>query len=223
MKKFVIATVLLTSIVVVALFVKRNENEQNTHKEKFPDESLQAETLQALDQAQEALGGAKKAIEAMPVSKPTASATIATDNSPASEEEGMVLTEEQMIKLESYFEKVEKDWSDRMNQLLTRELGLEPKVVEEYWKMREGYEQDKLDAFEDFHEEMIEKYGENYTYRPSDEEQMFSAKVRERYDQALMKLIGADAYARYLEARDQYNRELSEVEDKDLGFIKVDF
>jgi len=139
------------------------------------------------------------------------------------EEEGMDLTEDQMIKLEAYFEKVEKDWSDKMNQLFVKELGLEAKVLQEYWKMREGYEQDKLDAFEEFHEEMIEKYGDSYTYKPSEEEQLFSAKVRQRYDQALVKLIGEDAYSKYLEARDQYNRELSEVEDKDLGFIKVDF
>lgn len=216
MKKFVVATFALTLIVVIGLLVKRN----SISKEAFPDAAIQAKADQALKQAEQALTGAP----VIPAATEAADTPVVANTPTApEEEEGMVLTEEQMLKLEAYFEKVEKDWSERINQLMVRELELEPKVVEEYYKMREGFEQDKLDAFEDFHEEMIEKYGENYTYRPSEEEQMFSAKVRERYDQALVKLIGQDNYVRYLEMRDQFNRELAEVDDKDLGFIKIDF
>ncbi len=217
MKKFVVATCVLTLIVVIGLLVKRNSTLSAPQTDITAEETLQEETKQALEEAKQALGDVPKITATATPAEPEATGT------PEYEEEGMVLTEEQMIKLETHFEKVEKDWSDRINQLMGRELGLAPKVIEEYWKMRKGYEQDKLDAFEDFHEEMIEKYGENYSYRPSEEEQMFSAKVRERYDQALVKLIGQDAYVRYLEVRDQFNRELSEVDDKDLGFIKVDF
>ncbi len=211
MKKFAIATSVLSLIVVIGLLVKRNQNPSDLNKKSV--ESVQEEAKIALDQAQTAMGK---------IATPTVDtqSKVETD---IEEEEGMVLTEDQMIKLEAYFEKVEKDWSDKMNQLFVRELGLDAKVLQDYWKMREGYEQDKLDAFEEFHEEMIEKYGDNYTYKPSEEEQLFSAKVRQRYDQALLKLIGDEAYSRYLEVRDQYNRELSEVNDKDLGFIKVDF
>lgn len=216
MKKFVIATTALTLVVVVGLLIKRNENGE-IQPRVFPDEALKGEAKVALDKAKQALGSDEKN-EAN--SKPQTQVDI---EPVTAEEEGMVLTEDQMIKLEAYFEKVEKDWSDKMNQLFVKELGLEAKVLQEYWKMREGYEQDKLDAFEEFHEEMIEKYGDSYTYKPSEEEQLFSAKVRQRYDQALVKLIGEDAYSKYLEVRDQYNRELSEVDDKDLGFIKVDF
>ena len=216
MKKFAIATSVLTLVVVIGLLIKRNENSDVMPK-TFPNESLKGEAEVALNKAKQALGGDFK-------NDTNDAKTSQVDIEPVTpEEEGMVLTEDQMIKLEAYFEKVEKDWSDKMNQLFVKELGLEAKVLQEYWKMREGYEQDKLDAFEEFHEEMIEKYGDSYTYKPSEEEQLFSAKVRQRYDQALVKLIGEDAYSKYLEARDQYNRELSEVEDKDLGFIKVDF
>ena len=218
MKKFAIATSILTLVVVVGLLIKRNENNE-IHPKTFPDDSLSKEAKTALDKAKQALGSdTKNDVNTVTPSKDQVDIEPVT-----AEEEGMVLTEDQMIKLEAYFEKVEKDWSDKMNQLFVKELGLEAKVLQEYWKMREGYEQDKLDAFEEFHEEMIEKYGDSYTYKPSEEEQLFSAKVRQRYDQALVKLIGEDAYSKYLEVKDQYNRELSEVEDKDLGFIKVDF
>lgn len=214
MKKFVIATSVLTLIVVVALLVKRNSVEELEPMSQA--QTLEPEAREAIEAAQTALG------------KPSATTTSndsenGEELSVPPEEEGMLLTEEQMLKLEAHFEKVEKDWSDRMNQLFNKDLGLDPKMLQEYYKMREGYEQDKLDAFEDFHEEMIEKYGENYSYKPSEEEKMFTAKVRERYEQALIKLIGEQAYIRYTETRDQYNRELAEVEDKDLGFIKIDF
>tara|TARA_R110000868_G_scaffold132381_9_gene343353 strand:- start:6396 stop:7031 length:636 start_codon:yes stop_codon:yes gene_type:complete len=211
MKKFAIATTALTLIVVIGLFIKRNENGE-IKPATYPDQELKKEAAQALEKAQEALGKVTPEPTNNPIIEPV-----------TAEEEGMVLSEDQMIKLEAYFEKVEKDWSDRMNQLFVRELGLEAKVLQEYWKMRDGYEQDKLDAFEDFHEEMIEKYGESYTYKPSEEEQLFAAKVREKYDEALLKLVGQDNYMKIVEVRDQFNRELAEVDDKDLGFIKVDF
>lgn len=215
MKKFAIATVVLTLIVVVGLLVKRNGLGEPP-RESLPQETIKLKAKEALKQAHEALD------KATPAAAVTNDSKVEIEPVTA-EEEGMVLTEDQMIKLEAYFEKVEKDWSDRMNQLFVKEMGLEARVLQEYWKMREGYEQDKLDAFEDFHEEMIEKYGENYTYKPSEEEQLFSAKVRQRYDQALQKLVGEEAYTKYMEVRDQFNRELTEVDDKDLGFIKVDF
>lgn len=214
MKKFAVATGILTLIVVVALFVKRGENNQLTDVEDTV-EGLAPETKKALDDAKVALDDAAKKVTTQVGSEQADETSIP--------EEGMVMTEEQMQKLEAYFEKVEKDWADRMNQLFVRELSLDSQKLTEYFKMREGYEQDKLDAFEDFHEEMIEKYGENYSYKPSEEEKLFTAKVRERYEAALIKLIGEEAYTRYIEVRDQFNRELSEIDDRELGFIKVDF
>ena len=215
MKKFTIATIVLTLVVVIGLFVKRAQNGGRISEAIPPEKTISDEAKDKIKEAAKALD--KNEIPAAP----NTSATQAPDQSVP--EEGMVMTEEQMVKLEEYFEKVEKDWSDRMNQLFNKELGLQPKALEEYYKMREGYEQDKLDAFEDFHEEMIEKYGETYSYKPSEEEKLFTEKVRERYDQALIKLVGEEAYQRYLETRDQFNRELSENDDKDLGFIKIDF
>ncbi len=144
MKKFAIATSALTLIVVIGLLVKRNQlppNDIGQHSES--KETMQEDAKIALEEAQTALGK-------VPTTTPKATVEI---EPVTEEEEGMVLTEDQMIKLEAYFEKVEKDWSDKMNQLFVRELGLEAKVLQEYWKMREGYEQDKLDAFEEFHEE----------------------------------------------------------------------
>lgn len=216
MKKFTIATIVLSLVVVIGLFVKRAQNGGRLNEHADQEKTISNE---AMDKIKEAA----KALDKEEQESSSDAPTVQESNQVAPPEEGMVMTEEQMIKLEEYFEKVEKNWADRMNQLFNRELGLEPKALEEYYKMREGYEQDKLDAFEDFHEEMIEKYGEAYSYKPSEEEKLFTEKVRGRYDQALIKLIGEEAYQRYLEAKDQFNRELAEVDDKDLGFIKIDF
>lgn len=215
MKKFTIATIVLTLVVVIGLLVKRAQNGGRVNEAMPEDIAITPEGKAKIEEAAKALDN-----NDVPMAPKTSETKASESEVP---EEGMVMTEEQMVKLEEYFEKVEKDWSDRMNQLFSKDLGLEPKALEEYYKMREGYEQDKLDAFEDFHEEMIEKYGENYSYKPSEEEKLFTEKVRERYDQALIKLIGEEAYQRYLETRDQFNRELAEVDDKDLGFIKIDF
>ena len=138
------------------------------------------------------------------------------------EEEG-VLSDEEIEKLEDYFEKVEKDWGDRMERLFVQELGLSRDDLMEYHKMRAGFEQDKLAAFEEFHEQMLEKHGEKYTYSPSREEEEFEKQIREKYSQALRKRIGEDRFERWSQEREAFNEQLARDADSQMGRIRIEF
>ncbi|MBT3586615.1 MAG: hypothetical protein HN509_17025 [Halobacteriovoraceae bacterium] len=133
------------------------------------------------------------------------------------------LTEEQLEKLENYFEKVEKEWNDKMTDLLIKELNLGEKGMQGYEKLREGYEQDKLEAFQEFHEGMVEKYGDKYSYQPNQDQEIFDKKVHTEYNDQLRKFLGEEGYHRYGQIKDDYNQKLKSNQDPDLGVMLIEY
>src|SRR5690606_27769690 len=71
------------------------------------------------------------------------------------------LTEEEMDQLEAYYERTEKEW-DQLVSGMFKEFGLPAQAFGEYEKLREGHEEAKMDAFQEYHNKMIEKYGDSY-------------------------------------------------------------
>ena len=61
------------------------------------------------------------------------------------------LNEEDADKMTAYFEATEKSWNERMEHLIIDELHLPTKTLKEYKVLREGFDRDKMEAFEDFH------------------------------------------------------------------------
>lgn len=131
------------------------------------------------------------------------------------------LTEEEMDQLESYYERTEKEWDQKVANIFSQ-FALPKEAFAEYEKLRESYEEAKMDAFQEFQNKMIEKYGENYEYNPSDEQEGFDQKVNEKYQAQLKKLIGEQNYPKYSEMRDQFNERIGREQNPELGKMSMD-
>ena len=118
------------------------------------------------------------------------------------------LNEEDADKMTAYFEATEKSWNERMEHLIIDELHLPTKTLKEYKVLREGFDRDKMEAFEDFHKYMRDKHGDNYSYNPTKDEEQFANKVKDQYDSKLRQLFGQEHYLQYREVRDEFNKKL---------------
>jgi len=137
--------------------------------------------------------------------------------------EDKVLSDEELEELDRYFDQVEKDWDTTMESFFLKEMAMPPEEFKEYKKLREAYDMDRLEAYQEFHEYMLEKYGEKYTYSPSDDMEKFENKVREQYLDVLRKRIGDDTYKKYLDTLDQFNEKLRREQDPYKGVMVIDF
>lgn len=129
----------------------------------------------------------------------------------------------QMKKWDEEYDRIEKEWNNLVSQLFSEELHLSKEVYEDYLKLRDGLSNDKIRAFEAFHKEMEAKYGENYTYNPTDEEMSFERDIQKKYDSILKEKIGEDNFTKYQILRDNYNNTLIEKQNPDDGVILMDF
>ncbi len=132
------------------------------------------------------------------------------------------LSEEEIEELEEYFDKVEMGWATKMKELLVDELKLGEDVLEEYGSLRENYEEEKMVAFQEFHEFMVAKYGENYAYNPTEEMEVFENKVQGIYLEKLRTKLGDENYSRYLEVKDSYNDQLRREQDPKKGVVLIE-
>lgn len=133
------------------------------------------------------------------------------------------LTEEEMEELEEYFEKIEDEWGQTLEQLFKQELQLPKEIIGQYEDLREGFEEEKLAAFQEYHEQMVAKHGDNYAYRPSEDEKIFEKKVLDEYYDRLRKILGDEAYARYTEVRERFNERIKAEQDPAKGILVIDF
>lgn len=133
------------------------------------------------------------------------------------------LTEEEMEELEEYFEKIEEEWGETLEQLFKQELQLSKETIEQYEELREGFEEEKLAAFQEYHEQMVAKHGDNYAYRPSADEKIFEKKVLDEYFDRLRRVLGDEAYGRYSEVRERFNERIKSEQDPAKGVLVIDF
>lgn len=131
--------------------------------------------------------------------------------------------DEQMKKWDEEYDRIEKEWNNLVSELFTQELNLTKEIYDDYLKLREGLSNDKIRAFEAFHKEMEAKYGENYTYNPTDEEMSFEREIQRKYDDVLKKKIGEESFFKYQSLRENYNNILIEKQNPDDGVILMDF
>lgn len=133
------------------------------------------------------------------------------------------LTPDELKELEDNFDKVEKEWAIAMDKLFTEELKLGPDALAEYEKLREAYDQDKYQAFQEYHAKLQEKYGENYQYNPTEQMEEFENTVLEGYQEKLKAQIGEEGMRKYLETLDAFNERLMREQDQNQGSILIDF
>ena len=131
--------------------------------------------------------------------------------------------EEQLEEWDKKIDQIEAEFEQRMSKLFYEELRLDEPTFKEYLSMRKGMADDKIRAFESFHQEMEQKHGESYTYNPTDEEIQFEKEIQQMYEKNLLTLIGKANFIRYKEVRDRFNEELMENQDPNMGVVLMDF
>ncbi|MDC1174306.1 hypothetical protein OAT67_02850 [Bacteriovoracaceae bacterium] len=132
------------------------------------------------------------------------------------------LTEEEMEELDEYFDKVEEEWDRKIKDLFITEMGLSSQDVEDYNKMKEGFAEDKIEIYQDYHEEMVQKYGDSYQFKPSEEMTSFEKKLREDYQNLIRKRIGDDNFKKYIEMLDNYNEEVRREQNPQLPALYIE-
>ena len=133
------------------------------------------------------------------------------------------LSPEEIQGLEDNFDRVEKEWAIEMDKLYINELKLGPDALAEYEKLREAYDQDKYQAFQEYHQRMLEKYGENYQYNPTEQMEEFENTVLESYRAKLKDQIGEEGMKKYIQALDDFNERLMREQDQTQGAILIDY
>lgn len=133
------------------------------------------------------------------------------------------LSPDELKELEDNFDKVEKEWAIAMDKLFTEELKLGADALAEYEKLREAYDQDKYQAFQEYHAKLQEKYGDNYQYNPTEQMEEFENTVLEGYQEKLKAQIGEEGMRKYIETLDAFNERLMREQDQNQGSILIDF
>ncbi|MFG1499570.1 hypothetical protein ABMA70_05115 [Halobacteriovorax sp. XZX-3] len=124
---------------------------------------------------------------------------------------------------EEEFDRLEEEWLTNVKELFINDLGLTEKEYKDYLSMREGLFNDKVSAFEEMHDQLEEKYGENYTYNPTEEEMAFDREIQKKYDDLLLQKIGKDAFIKYLELRDRTNEKILEATKANDAAMLMEF
>ena len=132
------------------------------------------------------------------------------------------LNEEDADKMTAYFEATEKAWNERMEHFIIDELHMPVSALKEYKVLREGYDRDKMEAFEDFHKYMRDKHGDNYSYNPTKDEEKFANKVRDKYDAKMRQLFGQEHYPQYRDVLSEFNKQRKAEQNPEIGVLYMD-
>ncbi|MCP4914819.1 MAG: hypothetical protein GY909_17000 [Oligoflexia bacterium] len=133
------------------------------------------------------------------------------------------LSEEEMEELDEYFDQIEEEWESKVKDLFINQMGMTQEDVDDYYKMKEGYEEDKVEIYQEFHEEMVAKHGDSYQFKPSEEMTSFEKKLREDYQNALRKRIGEENYKLYLETIDSFNERVRREQKPEYPALHLEF
>ncbi|GEM_PF-5646483 len=126
-------------------------------------------------------------------------------------------------QFDAYLEKVEEDWNKSMEELFLDNNAQAKQHLKEYYKLKNGYEKERERRYEAFHEMMEAKYGPNYSYSPSADEEMFNEKLVKIYEENLSKIIGKKKMIEYMKVKDNFNRKLEEDADSSESYLLIEF
>lgn len=132
------------------------------------------------------------------------------------------LSDEEIAEFEEYFEEVEKNWATQIETLFVGEFSLGEDAMEKYMNIRDAYEEEKMIAFQEFHEQMVAKYGENYSYRPTADMESFENKVEGIYLEKMEHFLGKENFLRYQEIKREFNQRLQTEQDPNRGVIFIE-
>jgi len=133
------------------------------------------------------------------------------------------LSSQELEEMDKSFEKMEEQWDKEMATFFISDMSLSQQDYGDYLKMREGFEEDRLEAFEDFHERMSAKYGDSYRYSPTLDMQDFEGKLKKEYLDLFRRRYGEEAYVLYLNRLESFNDNLRRKSNPDEGILFIEF
>jgi uncharacterized short protein YbdD (DUF466 family) len=100
------------------------------------------------------------------------------------------------------YDKNDKEWLGKIENLLGE------KDYAFYLELRKKNEDEKMVAYNEFHEYLRKKYGDNFSYHISEDQSVREKEINTRHTKELLKQIGSEKFKDYLKERDQFNEEL---------------
>lgn len=128
-----------------------------------------------------------------------------------------------MDAIEELFDEVEENWANKIKKLFVEELKLTPEVYQKYQSLRDEYDFAKLEAYEAYHERMIEQHGAEYPYQASLQVEEFDNVALPEFYKRLEAEIGLDALRQYIRVKDDFNEELRKNQPPGPAQILIDF
>lgn len=117
-----------------------------------------------------------------------------------------VLNGESVTPLEEYVEEdISYMWSQKARNLFVDELGFAEKDYEDYLNLRDRFETERMQVFSDFYEEMANKYGDSYSFEPSQEMKDVESRIKQDYLDQLRGRLGEEGFSRYQQALKEFN------------------
>ncbi|WP_417334761.1 hypothetical protein [Halobacteriovorax marinus] len=134
-----------------------------------------------------------------------------------------VVEEFDSAEFDKYLDEVEEGWNKSIEALFLDNSTHANRNFIEYRKLKNGYEQERERRYEEFHKMMEAKHGENYSYSPSADEEMFNEKLVKIYEGQLAKIIGDKKMIEYLRVKDEFNQKLESRALDDNSYIQIEF
>lgn len=100
------------------------------------------------------------------------------------------------------FDQIEKNW------LQTVEVIVGEKNYPRYLEMRNRSEQEKMQAYKEYHDYLRQKYGDTFSYNISEDQSIREKQINQRYLKELLQLIGPESFKKYTEAKDLFNENM---------------
>jgi len=143
--------------------------------------------------------------------------TVSEDSKESKEMSNLNMKE--MEELDHSVEAVEEAWLEESRKMFIEELHLTDEQYEEYLTMRKGYEEDRYEAYQKFHEKQLKEKG---SYPITNEDDANEGVLKE-YQDLFKNRFGDKAAATYMKALDSFNSALSQDRGQDATVLKVDF
>jgi hypothetical protein len=164
--------------------------------------------------------------EVIKTTNKVASATTKVPSKPNGQDKDIdeLISDEELNEMNEYLEKIDSEWNNEIENLFMSDSKNGKVHVELYRELKRGYEDERERRYEAFHEEMRKKHGENYSYPPSSDEEMFNEKLVKAYEKVLSEKIGKEKMIEYMSLKDRFNAKLeSELSDKTDFFTQIEF
>ena len=146
---------------------------------------------------------------------------IDKDISPTDESDESIVSKDELKDMSEYLDKIETDWNGEIENFFMSDPENGETLVQLYRELKRGFEQERERRYAIFHQQMKQKHGENYSYPPSSDEEMFNEKLVKEYEKVLSEKIGKEKMINYMTLKDTFNNKLEKNSSGDDEFFTL--